>query len=415
MQMPLCVLAALGLVACASSPPSRDERAVTEAAVPAGDVPPAVAPGTAVSADLVQLDVDSALSLLEQNADERDAWLASNVSVGLDEELLRYRASYSIDSGDFLEAGDTASAGAVSPTTFGGQRLGQNVSLQLPVLEGAPLSLGFATESSGRWLVSGFEQSQQEQANLEWSPGFATVNVQWAGAGEAADPSLALDCDVRSTIRLPTHQRADHSQALRISGRECTVAAGGTPYAGTAAQTWGLGYVWSRPERESEAVLSVIDPAWRDGIDWPAYQDLEPSYQFALSQARDFGALSAKALVSVRQATILEAPDSPESTDTFNRITDTYWAANASLTWSLPAASLSASWAKGVDPLWFTPEVGERSDRFGLELDLSRWMQGLLPEVSPELGMSWNWAEDYLPGERIGGSNSLQLNLGWMF
>jgi hypothetical protein len=413
MQMLPCMLAALWLAACASSPPTDGEPDITAAfPAPAGDVPPAGQPGSQVSANLVQLDVDSALSLLRQNADDRDAWLASNVSVGVEDDLLRYRASYSIESGDILPAGDRAAASAATPTNFGGQRLGQNLSLQLPTFAGAPLSLGITTESSNRWMVSGFAQSQREQANLEWSPGFATVNVQWAGAGESADPSVALNCDVQSTIRLPLHRRVDHSQAVRLSGRDCTVAADGTPYAGTEAQTWGLGYLWSRPQRESEAVLSVIDPVWAQGI---ANQELEPSYQLALSQSRDFGALRAKALVSVRQAAILEAADALEPAGNFSSVTDTYWAANASLTWHLTDASLSASWAKGVDRLWFTPEIGERSDRFGLALDLSRWIEGLMPDVSPELAMNWNWSEDSLLGEKINGNNSLQLNMALMF
>ncbi len=358
------------------------------------------------------MNVDSALSLMQKDADDRDAWLASKFSVGLDDELLRYQASYSIEPGDLPAAGNPEAVNAGSPTRFGGQKLGQNIRLKLPQLAGAPLSLGFTTDFTNNWMLSGYTLAQREQANLEWSPGYATVDVQWAGAAAAIDPSVALDCDLQSTIRLPTHDGSVHSEALRISGSDCIVSAEGTPYAGIEAQTWGFGYVWSQPQRESEALVSVIDPVWTHAFE---YQELDPSYELDLSHRRDFGSLSGKALVSVRQATVWGTADSLDPSGNYINAIDTYWATNASLTWNLSEASLSATWAKGVDRLWFTPEIGRRSDRFELGLNLSRWIEDLIPDASPELAMNWNWSEDYLPGERIDGNNSLQLNLALMF
>lgn len=412
-QEPLGVLAALSLAACASSPPATTNVDSATVSAPAGNrTAREQNKGRSDSTELVRLNVDSALSLMRKNADDRDAWLASNFSVGLDDDLLRYKASYSIEPGDILAAGNPESVNAASSASFGGQHLGQNIRLQLPELGGAPLSLGFTTESRNNWMVSGYTQSQRERANLKWSAEYATVDVQWAGAATSTDPSVALDCDLQSTVRLPMHEGSNRSEALRLSGRDCIVAADGTPYAGIEAQTWGLGYVWSRPRRQSEAVLSVIDPAWTPAIE---YQDLEPSYELGFSHRRDFGSLSAKALVSVRQATILEYADAIDLAGNDSGATATWWAANASLTWRLPDASLSATWAKGVDRLWFTPEIGQRSDRFGLALNLSQWIEGLVPDASPELAMNWNWSQETLLGDKITGNNSLQLSMALMF
>jgi hypothetical protein len=42
------------------------------------------------------------------------------------------------------------------------------------------------------------------------------------------DNSVALTCDLQSTVCLPTHAGADHSESLRLSGRDCIVTADGS-------------------------------------------------------------------------------------------------------------------------------------------------------------------------------------------
>ncbi len=405
-----CAPVFLLLAACASSPADSSKKAdghVTAANAESGQ---AAAPGKDAP-ERIQLDLSGRTPLLMSRGD-RGALLASNLKLSVDDDLLQYRATYELEPGDILSVGTPDYAPASAPTRFAGQRLGQGVRLQLPEVAGAPLSLDLTTEIRNSWMIAGDTASQREHASLRWSPGRATVNVQWAGAAKAFDSSVALLCDVESTVRLPTHQSASRSQAVQVFGRACVVAADDTPYAGAEAQTWGLGYVWSRAQQESEAVLSVIEPAW---VRSAGIRDVEPSYQLGLSHRRDFGWLSAKALVSVRQSSLLENMASADGTAGQIDTTSTDWAANASLTWKLPDASVSANWEQGVDRLWFTPETSQASDRFGLALNLSRWMESFAPDASPQFAMKWNWSRVRLPGDEVIRDNALRLDVALLF
>ncbi|HEX5764942.1 MAG TPA: hypothetical protein VFY27_05190, partial [Woeseiaceae bacterium] len=257
------------------------------------------------------------------------------------------------------------------------------------------------------WLVDGSTRSQRERAKLNWAPGPASVNVQWAGNAAAFDNSVALTCDFQSTVLLPTHEASGHSESLLLSGRDCMLPEEGSSHAGIEAQAWGMSYTWDRPKRQSEALLAVIDPRWAGDGDLAG---VGPGYELGLRHRRTIGTLSASALVSLRRAPALDnAVAGPVLTE------DTEWAANASLTWQRPEASLSASWATGVDLFWFTPEAGQQSDQFGLALNLSRWIEFLMPRSSPQLAMNWNWSEIRLPSAETIGSNSLRLDVALMF
>jgi hypothetical protein len=356
---------------------------------------------------LVRLDVSSTLGLSRNTRD--DELLASDFSVGIDENLLRYEANYSLDRGDILEFGEPGTANAGTPKRFLAQQLGQNVSLRLPGLAGSPLTLGVTSEIRNDWLVSGYTQSLEQRAGLNWSPGTADVDVKWSANGMSYGPSAALTCNIMSSVRLPTHERENYSEGVRLSGAECVVAADGTAYAGLATQTWGVGYAWNRPRRKSEAFVSVIEPV-RTQAD--GFRAIEPGYKLDLSHRRDFGPISTRTVVSLRQ------PPSWDAVAVDGGVYDAAepaWSTHASLTWNLPRASVSANWANGVDRLWFTPDVGTRADRFGLALNLSSWMEGLLPNASPRFAMNWNWSQVRLPDDQAAGVNALQLDLALMF
>lgn len=397
-----CTLASLLLGACAASPPPR----AVEAASPA---PERTAQRRQTANEDAGLVSFAGSARLTPDDGDDDSLVASDFSLGID-DLLSYRASWSVESGDILAAEPSRGANAPLPTRFAGQHLGQELELDLPELAGAPLSLAASSEFRNDWMVSGSAQSQRERASLSWSPGRAKFDVLWAGTASLADGSTALNCDLQSSMKLPTHQGSDHSEALRIYGRDCVVAADGKAYAGIAAHNWGLGYVWNRPRGQSEAVLSVIDPEWTRVLD---FTGVGPGYELGISHRRDFGSLSAKALVSWRQAPGGELP-----ADLAEHAYDAEvrnLAANASLTWHLPEASVSASWAKGVDRLWFTPDPTQRGDRFGLAVNFSRWMEALLPEASPQLAMNWNWSEVRLNDAEVIDNNSLRLDIALMF
>lgn len=403
----VCALILACVAACASSPSNGGARHAT---VPGGDAEVARQPEsqctkhTRHAADLVELNVDSTLPMLG-NQDDDDLF-SGDLQLGIGAERLEYEATYSLERGDILSMEEPDAANPSAPSRFGGQHLGQNVRLELPALTGAPLSLDVSSEFSDSWMVSGYSRSRHERAKVNWSPGPASVDVQWSGASVPFDPTAALACNLLSTVRLPTHESDGHSEGIVLSGGDCTVSSGDTPFAGSKTQAWGLGYEWSRPGRNSEAMLKVIDPV-RPASD--EYEAFEPGYELGLTHRRDFGPLSATAAVLLREASLREHA-APAGADGAS------WATNTALTWKLPNASLSASWAKGMDPLWFTPDVGERRDSFGLALNLSQWMAKFLPEVSsPMLAMNWNWSREYLPAEETTGNSSMRLDVAMRF
>lgn len=402
-----CMLIALLLSACASSPPE----SIAVNAVSSPDKLRQNKKPASERNELVSIRLDGAAPVLNRNGADKDGAVASNFSVGID-RLLQYQARWSIEPGDVLSLDHQGSAGQQTPTRFGGQHIGQNVMLQLPELAGAPLSLAVSSEVENNWLLGGSTQLQRERANISWSPDLASVNVQWTGTAALLDDHVALVCDLQSSVRLPTHEGSGHSEALRLSGSSCFVPYDGTAYSGTEAQTWGLSYVWGGLKRQSEAALSVIDPNWTADFD---YQDIRPAYALGLSHRRDFGSLSAKGLVSLRQGSVINGASALELAEHYPGRGETNWATNASLTWQWPDASLSANWAKGIDRLWFTPDVGQRSDRFGLALNLSQWVEFLMPESSPQFAMNWNWSEVRLPNAEVTESHALRLDIALMF
>lgn len=395
-----CVLTTLLSAACASVPPSPTESPAEE---PSSVVTHEAAQESTRGSDRLRLKIDAEAPSLPDDAGGKA--LGSDFSIGI-ESVLSYRASWSVEPGDVI-AGENSATYANVPTRFGGQSLGQNVNLSLPELAGAPVTFEVRTETESNWLVNGSTQSQRERARLSWAPGPASVNVQWAGNAAAFDSSVALTCDFQSTVLLPTHEASDHSESLLFSGRDCMLPDESSSHAGIEAQAWGLSYIWDRPKRRSEALLSVIKPTWSGESELTG---IGPGYELGLRHRRTFGTLSASALVSLRRAPALdEAVAGPVLTG------NTDWAANASLTWQLPDASVSANWASGVDPFWFTPEAGQQSDQFGLALNLSRWVESLIPRSSPQLAMNWNWSEIRLPSAETIGSNALRLDVALMF
>lgn len=391
------------LAACATSSPERADKNSSPVAAPSQAAPESPSWPAAV-----RFDIDSALPIFKEMR-ENEALLASRVNASVDQDLLQYRASWSVEPGDVLKPGEGEAAKRTPATHLGSQQLGQRLSLRLPELAGSPVSLGISTEFRNELLVTGHRQLQREQATLDWSPGPATVAVQWAGAATPQNAGTALTCDLRSTVRVPTHQGEDRSEGLMLSGGACSVTADGSPYAGVDTGTWGLGYAWDQPDSKTEVVLSIIDPA---EVSADSYQKSSPGYEFGVSRRRDFGPLSAQLRISLREA---PAWEHAASAGLHHGYADAGWATQTSFTWNLSYAALSANWANGVDPLWFTPEPGRKSDRIELALNLSRWLQSVVPEASPQLAMNWNWSQVKPPGEGVTGYNALKLDVALYF
>lgn len=356
----------------------------------------------------IQFGLDGALPLVHTRS---DPLLASRFGVGSDNGLLRYNATYSILPGDVL-ADDTETT-AAAPQRLGGQRVGQNFRMRLPRFAGAPVSLGYTAEARENWTMAGDTVGQQRQvANLDWSPRLASLNLQWAGGNAVNDSQLALGCNLRGTVRVPLrYGDLPGKQALRVSGRDCQVLAG-PRYSSLDAETWGLAYVWNQPRRETQVLLSSIDPVWGAGLD---QQDIEPSYEFGVAHRRDYAVWSARAQVGMRYATVWDTSMLDDTTGDYLTDSDAYWTMNASLTRRLPGVSVSANWAHGADPMWFMPQIGQRRHRFGMVLDLSRLVEGLLPDATPQVGMRWNWSQARSREDALIADSVLHLNMAVMW
>lgn len=399
----LIVVASLLLASCAAEPPRQTAEAGDASAVRGTFAP-------TVLYDRVRLDVASALPLLEDTSSGEE--LFESALTFSSDELFTYRAAYTLAAGDLVSRWGTEPAKVVTPapSQIGVQQVVQDVQLELPELAGAPLSLAFNTELGNKWLVSDTAAFRRERARLDWSPGPAVVSVQWSGTPVAANGSSALGCALESSIRLPTYEEAGSSQDVRLSGRSCVVAAEGIPRGDLQAQAVDLRYVWQASAgRRIAAGLSVIEP--RSGFA-DLERDAERGYELDVLHSRDLGPFRAQASVAFRRPGSWYFGGLPGAS-LHPGDGDPHWAADATLTWDLSRAALSANFAVGTDPLWFAPELGHRRDRFGLALDFSRWIGAMTDGPEPRLGMNWNWSRPYAPENP--GESSLHLDVALVF
>jgi hypothetical protein len=384
-----CVLAASGLLsACAAPAPHADAGAAA-----------------AHSVGPVEVGVGGALPLFQTRS---DPVLASRVGVGGGDAPLQYTARYTVLPGDVF-ADTAATPGAAPPQRLGSQRLGQELALRMPPLAGAPVGLEFSAESREHWTTAGHSVGQQRQAAaLDWSPGLASLNLQWLGGAAANDAQLALGCELRGTLEVPLQgTAAAGAQALRLSGRECSVLAPDDQFDALAAQAWGVAWAWSGRKRDTEVLLSVIEPAWKDESD---RQEIDPSYEFGVRHRREHGRWSAQTKVAMRYTTAWDL-SAPDDTGDYAGYSEAFWTASASLTRHLPVVSLSAKWAHSADPMWFMPEIGQRKHRVDMHLDLSRLVAALVPDATPQLGVQWNWSQARSRADDITGDTMVRLNM----
>lgn len=370
---PLWALIAGGLLsACASTPPAGA---------------PAAASATQVGP--IRFDVDGAVPLVQTRS---DPLLASRVGVGSSLDFWRYEARYAVEPGDVF-AEQAASPGGAAPQRFGGHHMGQNFRMRIPTAGYGPVALRFSTEAREHWTTGGDTVGHQRQAaNLQWSPRLAKLELQWVGDGGAADGQLALGCEVRGTVRVPLPaEESAMSRVLRFSGRDCQVQAPpNSDYQALGAEAWDVALAWQHAGRETEVLVSVIDPAWTTVVE---RQNIDASYEFGVSHREVYGPWSANTRLSMRYATAWDLAAPTDALGYYQSDAESYWTASASLTRQLSAVSLSASWTHGVDPMWFVPEIGQRRHGINMRLDLSRAVAPFVPDATPRLAMHWNWSQ----------------------
>ncbi len=333
-----------------------------------------------------------------------NALLRSNVSVGERDRPVRYEASYAVAPGDAItKIGTNVTE---TPKGLGRHRVDQRMTLQTPSFGGAPVALGLSTEVERRWTTTGYAQTQRERAELRWSSSLAHFNLQWSDTATELEPATALDCNVQGSVRVPlTGDERSGRQSLSLLGHDCTIRAANSRYGSLAAQNWGVAYAWERPSQSSRIRVSKINPVWREGLDGAA---IESSYELGVSHAIDSGDWKAKARVALRQAATW---DDVERNGSQANERDSYWTTDTTLTRKLQYIAVSAIWVSGADPLWFTPERGDRRDHFGVELDFSDWARTWLPDLTPSMAMRWDWSHARLRDNSVSRDNRLAVNM----
>jgi len=378
MKTPLISLIPFVLGACAATPshPTRGESAAPNANSPTTLID--LSRSGSLPVGTVAVDVDGTLPAQAST----DAKLAGRVSLS-GAEPVRYSMDYSVSPGDVLAhpTQDTLNAGL---TRIAAQSFGQSLELQTPTVVGAPVAIHLRSQTVNDWTTSGHNHQQQDLAELSWAPRGAALKLQWLDNAQAADPSLALGCEVLGSVQLPAGGGDGQSMhAVNLSGNYCNVLTTDTRFTALDARTWRVARVWHSQSRESRLAVSMIDPVWQqDNVGSP---DIEPSYQLGLQMRQNYGAWIAVAGASVRDPGSWAAAGLSNASDfSLNYATD------ATLTRRFGDALVSTTWGYGADPLWFLPDGSGNTNHVNVSLDFSRWAQDFLPYMAPRLGLSWN-------------------------
>ncbi|TVQ46142.1 MAG: hypothetical protein EA371_10760 [Gammaproteobacteria bacterium] len=391
----MVVPVALAIGACAAPTPYE---------YPAGEQPQAIIDLQAETPASVLGAVDLQLGGMAPRPGSADALLRGNVNVGDEARPLRYQANFTFAPGDVLSK--IGSDAAEAPQGLGHQRIDQRMTLRSPPLAGAPVAIGLSTALERRWTTTGFAQTQRERAELRWSSSLAQLDLHWSDTASALGTATALDCNVRGTLRVPVagdERSGRHS--LSLIGNDCTVRAANSRYGSLAAQNWGLAYAWERASQASRIRVSRITPFWGDALDGAGN---DSSYEFGVSHTIDSGPWKAEARVTLRQTPGWQDHDADGRTATGSQA---FWTSDTALTRRLRHVDVSAIWISGADPLWFTPERGNRREHFGLEVDFSNWARGLLPELTPSMAMRWDWSQSRTREDVSSLDNRLAVNM----
>lgn len=348
----------------------------------------------------IALNLDSALPVVQSS---EESLLAGSLALGGTGGPLRYRASYSLMPGEIVRAGQIPQT--TPPRGLGEQLIEQQAMLELLEVAGAPLALSYSHARTDHWTTEAGFEPRREVTSLRWAPDFAEFDLRWAGPGSGfVDSDLALDCDVTGDLQLPLAAPDSLGRSyLRLSGRGCGVDDAGPRFAGLGVSTYGLTYGWQWAGRESRLELAAIDPEWR-GV--PAGPSAQPSYELSLTQTMHREAWSTSFKAARRQHASDAAAAHAETAN---------WMARVELTRELPAFSVSASWERGHDPLWFAPEPGSPADQLGLAMGFSRWAETVMPHWSPEFSLSWRWERDWAAEAASGDDQVLRLDMSAFF
>ncbi|TVQ36721.1 MAG: hypothetical protein EA370_07855 [Wenzhouxiangella sp.] len=323
-------------------------------------------------------------SLLAAPTDGDAGLLQGRIEAGSAEQVLRYNASYSLQSDALIQslAADEYSNGSV-PAELGRQSLRQELKLELPAALGAPVQIDVHNQQDLRWSFNGEARSDSQRAQLQWKPDFLALDLHWAPPRDVTVSGQALDCHLQANLRLSSLPMIEDSDlALDVSGQTCRIHAPARGVVGLAARSEALAWRWGRV-LDNRLRLQRVSPEWQD-FGLPA---VEPAYELGLKQtlSRSGWQLGLDmAWRQVDQATVPEPVSTPAR-----------WAMNVMLSRDLGWVGLTARWLHANDPLWFVPLASPvERERLSLLLDFSKWLAQVLPDLDGKMSASLEHIED---------------------
>ncbi|MBA4284028.1 MAG: hypothetical protein C0434_00650 [Xanthomonadaceae bacterium] len=337
----------------------------------------------------LRLKADSAL---QRRVIDRDPLLDGSLQFAAPAQWLHYDARYSLQPVLPESAADGVRRDiAVAPEQMlGSESLRQSLRVALPFLLDQPLRL--EAEDQYRGLLSSQAPTVSRSAQLRWAPAPVALGLRWT-ADDGAAATAPLRCPLDGSIELPgavlTGRDGD---ALRFGGRGCRAQSAERGLVDALAVS-SYSASWQRRGRKSDSGLHLLmmEPAASlPGADTrPA-----PGYELGLSRAQRWRRWTAQSSVALRHAGAhgggSGGADRGEPLD---------WSARASLRTELPQASLSASYQRAADPLWFLPGVPAIGNSVELGLGLDRWIARQLTMPNVGLGMVWRRSESTRAGQ----------------
>jgi hypothetical protein len=355
----------------------------------------------------VEMELDGAVPVAQTRS---DPLLAGRLGLGGEDLPLRFSARYLVEPGDVF-AESPGAPGRAPPSQLARQRMGQDTVLRLPEFAGAPPTLKLSSEVVERWSVDGQRSGHRERqaGGLGWSRGLTKVKFEWADGAVAAEPGVALLCDLKGALQAPLNPYgADGSATIRMFGRSCRLQTSDDRYSEVQAQAWGMAVAWE----QTELVFSAIEPDWGGT---PENQPIDPAYELRLRQRFKRGPWIAGTQIAMRQASAWDLAADDAAAGQFVADKDAYWTASASMAHQWPATSLSANWSHGTDPMWFMPQIGQRSNRFDLRLDLSEAFTSPASGARPKVGVHWYWTEAITRANAVSSDSAMRIDMAWMF
>lgn len=317
----------------------------------------------------VALRVDTAVPLMTLTD---QPLFSSEVSFRAIDSMLSVRSGYSLGAGDLLTPAEALRwRVGLLPRSLGKQRIGQEARVQLPSFAGAPLILAMRHEQESVWMPDTAVQNLRQGLDLQWSPSFARLRLQWDMEALPWDTRNALDCPLRGQVVMPL---LDDIWSMQLGGRNCAVTPPNVDFQTGAAQTWSAGVHWRSSEQQFSTLRVLAVQAQQ--VDVTTIHP-DPAYEVGLDLERRLGEWAAKAGVAWRASDAVNA--SGEA-----------WVADASLRRNLGLMALTAQWQTG-DRYWFQPDFSQPTDDLALSVDMSRWAALRWPGHAPTLALSYQW------------------------